>query len=110
MRAETVGQTFFDPLPAGADVYLLIGVLNDWPDTEAEAILSRCAEAASPRGRVLVSGGVRADTEAPRNQIDKLVTGGRDRPMTEFRSIAAAAGLSVVAADNGVIECAPLVK
>ena len=48
-RATAVGQSFFDPLPAGADLYLLKGVLNDWPDREAAAILSRCAEAARPR-------------------------------------------------------------
>lgn len=30
-RVTTVGQSFFDPLPAGADLYLLRGVLNDWP-------------------------------------------------------------------------------
>ncbi len=53
-RATTVGQSFFDPLPAGADLYLLTGMLNDWPDREATAILSRCAEAARPAGRVVV--------------------------------------------------------
>ena len=45
-RVTTIGQSFFDPLPAGADIYLLRKVLNDWPDREAAAILSRCAEAA----------------------------------------------------------------
>src|SRR5437660_1335111 len=47
-RVTTAGQTFFDPLPAGADLYMLRGILNDWPDAEALAILRRCAEAASP--------------------------------------------------------------
>ena len=42
-RAETIGQSFFDPLPTGADLYLLRGVLNDWPDQEASTILRRCA-------------------------------------------------------------------
>ena len=36
-RVTTVGQSFFDPLPAGADLYLLKIVLNDWPDREASA-------------------------------------------------------------------------
>ena len=40
------GQSFFDPLPAGADLYLLKSVLNDWPDEPTVAILRRCAEAA----------------------------------------------------------------
>jgi hypothetical protein len=53
-RVTTVGQSFFDPLPGGCDLYVLKGVLNDWPDREATAILTRCAEAARPDGRVVV--------------------------------------------------------
>src|SRR6516162_10453303 len=44
------GQSFFDPLPAGADLYLLKSVLNDWADEETVAILHRCAQAAPPTG------------------------------------------------------------
>jgi len=46
-RATLRGQSFFDPLPAGADLYLLKSVLNDWPDEQTVAILRRCAEAAT---------------------------------------------------------------
>src|SRR5713101_4603265 len=53
-RVTTVTQSFFDSLPGGADVYILKGVLNDWPDREATVILKRCAEAARPHGRVVV--------------------------------------------------------
>ena len=45
-RVTVEGQSFFDPLPAGADLYLLKSVLNDWPDEPTVAILRRCAEAA----------------------------------------------------------------
>ena len=48
-RVTTVGQSFFDPLPAGADLYLLKGIINDWPDREAATILGRCAAAAAAR-------------------------------------------------------------
>ena len=34
-RVTTVGQSFFDPLPSGADLYLLKNLLADWPDGEA---------------------------------------------------------------------------
>ena len=60
-RVNAVGQSFFDPLPAGADLYLLKSVLADWPDREALALLRRCAEAARPSGRVVVLGGVSPD-------------------------------------------------
>ena len=41
-RCEVAAGSFFDPLPAGGDVYLLSEVLHDWPDPEATAILRRC--------------------------------------------------------------------
>src|SRR5438477_5402246 len=88
-RVTTVGQSFFDPLPAGADLYLLKKVLNDWPDRETTAILSRCAEAArrapSGHGRVVVLGGVSADDGPRRLEPDKIVAGGKNNTVAEFR-------------------------
>jgi 2,7-dihydroxy-5-methyl-1-naphthoate 7-O-methyltransferase len=112
-RVTMVGQSFFDPLPAGADLYLLRKVLNDWPDEETEAILRRCAEAARPGGRVIVIGGVAAD-EAPRRlEIDMVMVGGRTNTLSEFRQLAQRAGLQVVAAGPRaaaayVVECRPI--
>jgi len=108
----TVGQSFFDPLPAGADLYLLRGVLNDWPDREATAILSRCAEAARPTGRVVVLKGVAPD-DAPRSlSIETVLLGGKHRTVAEFRELAREAGLEVSAAERQpsgyfVVECRP---
>jgi len=53
-RCEVVGQSFFDPLPPGADAYLPSRIIHDWDDAAATAILRRCAEAAASTGRVLV--------------------------------------------------------
>jgi SAM-dependent methyltransferase len=111
-RVTTVGQSFFDPLPTGADIYLLSGVLNDWPDREAVSILSRCAEAARPRGRVVVLKGVGPDA-APRGlTIEMVLVGGKHRTVTEFRELARQAGLTVLAAGQQasgyfVVECRP---
>jgi hypothetical protein len=81
------GQSFFDPLPAGADLYLLKSVLNDWPDEPTVAILRRCAEAAGPAGRIVVLGGVSAD-EAPLSLgIDMLVAGGKTSTLTQFTEL-----------------------
>jgi hypothetical protein len=110
-RVATVGQSFFDPLPAGEDVYLLRKVVNDWPDREAVAILRRCAEAAGATGRVLVHGGVVADDEPPRLMPEMVLAGGRQRSLAAFRALAREAGLEVVAAEAArsgglVAECA----
>jgi hypothetical protein len=111
-RVTTVGQSFFDPLPAGADVYLLKKVLNDWPDQETSAILRRCAEAARPDGRVVILGGVSPDGVPRRLTIEMMLVGGRSNTVAEFRELARGAGLEVVAADRQssgyfVVECRP---
>jgi 2,7-dihydroxy-5-methyl-1-naphthoate 7-O-methyltransferase len=97
-RVTLAGQSFFDALPAGADLYLLKNVLNDWPDEPTVAILRRCAEAARPAGTVAVLGGVSPD-EAPRSlSIDMLVAGGKTSTLTQFAELARHAGLVVLAA------------
>jgi uncharacterized glyoxalase superfamily protein PhnB/SAM-dependent methyltransferase len=109
-RVTTSAQSFFDPLPAGADVYLLKNVLNDWSDEDKVAILRRCAEAARPGGRVVVTGGVAPD-DAPRGLGPEMVLlGGTTVPIAEFRKLADEAGLEVVTtgrAPSGrfVVEC-----
>ncbi len=75
-RVTMAGQSFFDPLPAGADLYLLKSVLNDWPDEPTVAILRRCAQAARPGSSIAVLGGVSAD-EAPRCPGYRHAGGGR---------------------------------
>ncbi len=99
-RAATSGQSFFDPLPAGADVYLLKSVLCDWPDREARAILARCADAARPHGRVVILNGVSPDEDGPAdpNLLMMVLVGGRERTLTEFRALAGAAGLEITSA------------
>ena len=111
-RVTMTAQSFFDPLPAGADLYLLKSVLNDWPDEPTVAILRRCAEAARPDGTVAILGGVSAD-ETPRSLgIDMLVAGGKTSTLTQFTGLARQAGLEVVAAGTQssgrfVVECQP---
>jgi SAM-dependent methyltransferase len=112
-RVTTVGQSFFDPLPAGADLYLLKSVLNDWPDPEATALLSRCAEAARPDGRIIILSGVGPADQPRELSIELVLLGGKHRTLTEFEELAEAAGLEVLAAGPQpcgyfVVECRPL--
>jgi 2,7-dihydroxy-5-methyl-1-naphthoate 7-O-methyltransferase len=79
-RASAVGQSFFDPLPRAADLYLLRGILNDWPDREAVAILTRCAQAASPTGRVVVLKSISADNTPKRLAIEIVLLASRETP------------------------------
>ena len=112
-RVTLAGQSFFDPLPPGGDLYLLRGILNDWPDNEAAAILRRCCEAARPSGRVVVLKSV-GPNDAPRDlTIEMLLLGGKHRTVMEFQALARQAGLEVSAAGQQssgyfVVDCRPV--
>jgi hypothetical protein len=94
-RVTVVGQSFFEPLPGGGDVYVLKSVLGDWPDREATAILRRCGEAARPSGRVVVFTGVGPGEEAPPELLMMVLVGGRGRTLDEFRQMGREAGLEM---------------
>lgn len=111
-RVTIIGQSFFEALPGGADIYLLKKVLDDWPDRDATAILRRCAEAARPKGRIIVLGGVVPDDEDRPLEIQMLLLGGKKRTVSEFRELARQAGLELLAAGQQssgyfVVECRP---
>jgi hypothetical protein len=111
---SVVGQSFFDPLPAGADVYLLKSILADWDDEPAGRILRRCAEAARPGGgRVVVVNGVTSGDPAGEGDLLMMVlVGGRERSLDDFERLATTAGLTVTTAGPAgtwpfVVECRP---
>ncbi|MBI2689146.1 MAG: hydroxyneurosporene methyltransferase [Acidobacteria bacterium] len=108
-RVTVSGQSFFDLLPAGADLYLLKNVLADWPEEQALALLKRCAEAAGADGRVVVN-----ISERPSPALLMMVlAGGREYGLEEFRELAEKAGLTVAASYRQAsgrffAECRPL--
>lgn len=115
-RVTGFGQSFFDALPTGGDLYLLKNVLSDWPDLEARIILQRCADAAreSPNGRVVVLGGVNPGPVADPELLMLVLVGGKDRTLEDFRSLARLAGLEIDAAgvlpssNKYAVECRPV--
>jgi SAM-dependent methyltransferase len=111
-RVTVAGQSFFDPLPAGADVYMIKNVLADWPDREAALLLTRCAEAARPSGRVMILGGVNPAERASPELLMLVLVGGKDRTVAEFADLAKKAGLEVRASGKlpsgrFAVECSP---
>jgi hypothetical protein len=111
-RVTAIGQSFFDPLPAGADLYILRGVLNDWPDEDAQAILACCAVAARPNGRVIILKSVSSDPTPRGLEIEMVLLGGKHRTVAKFQPLAERAGLAVVAAGRQAsgefaVECRP---
>lgn len=109
-RVRVVGQSFFDPLPAGADLYLLMKVVSNWTGDELIAILRRCGEAAGRDGRLVISGGVSADVRSQSLTIETVLIGGMTHGLEEFTTMAASAGLAVVSAGpqksgRFIVEC-----
>jgi hypothetical protein len=100
-RADVAGQSFFDPLPAGRDVYTMKNVLADWPDGEAKVLLHRCAEAARPNGRVVMLGGVTPEEKASPELLMLVLVGGKNRTLSEFRQLAGEAGMEISASGRG---------
>ena len=94
------GDFFTDPLPAGADLYLLKKVIHDWDDTQAVAILQACARAMSPASRLLlIEPAIAPDNEPSFAKLLDLFMlvwpGGRERTVPEHAHIIAAAGLEL---------------
>ena len=104
-RCRLVAGDFFEPLPTGADVYLVANILHDWGDDHAVRILRRCAEAAGPDSRVLV-----ADRLVAAGGDERLITmldlrmlttvDGRERDLAGYSALADAAGLEPLSTTN----------
>lgn len=53
-RIAAEGGSFFDKVPDGADIYMLIRVLHDWPDEDCLRILRACRAAMGAHARLLL--------------------------------------------------------
>jgi SAM-dependent methyltransferase len=97
-RCAFAGGDFLRGVPSGGDIYLLKGVIHNWPDHQAEAILANCGRAMGRQGRLLLIEWLvpTGDTPHPSKLIDLsmlLVYGGRERTEEEYVRLLDAAGL-----------------
>lgn len=82
-------------------------------DPEATAILTRCAEAARPSGRVVVLTNNGPGEDASPELLMLVLLGGRDRTLAELGELARLAGLAVTAVGRQasgrvIVECRPV--
>ncbi|MFF1614489.1 methyltransferase [Amycolatopsis sp. NPDC058278] len=94
-RAEAVPGSFFDPLPAGADAYVLSDIIHDWDDDHARTILDGCRRAAGESGTVVVIEPLRHGTSTAINLFMLMCFGGRERTVAELTDLAAESGLAL---------------
>lgn len=104
-RARFTPGSFFDPIPSGADAYLLKSIIHDWDDEEAVRILANCAAAAGGEGRVLVMDRIAPElaTQEPADVVtfqgDLMMltaNGGLERTLKQFQALYDQAGLRLV--------------
>ena len=96
-RCEVVGGSFFDGVPAGADVYMLKAILHDWEDAESIAILRNIRSVIPEDGSLLVIervvGPPNEDLEGHLSDLHMLVMpGGRERTRDEWTRLLAEGG------------------
>ncbi|MEO3470980.1 methyltransferase [Roseomonas sp. CAU 1739] len=121
-RYDAVGGDAFAAVPAGADGYVLKGVIHDWEDAEALAILRNVRAAMDEGGRLLVIERILPERIDPSDVLTPgrfihdinmmLNPGGRERTEAEFRDLLAPAGLRLarivpIPCPLSVIEAVP---
>jgi hypothetical protein len=96
-RCEVVGGSFFEDVPGGGDAYVLKGVVLNWGDEEAVAILRACRRAMGQTGSLLVIEPVvgppnEGALEKFADLIMLVVPGGQARTREELAALFLSAG------------------
>jgi O-methyltransferase/methyltransferase family protein len=107
-RCEFVVGSFFERVPEG-DVYILSGILHDWDDEHAAAILRTIRPTARPRSRLLIVDAVIEPGNEPHGSkwLDLLllvIAAGRERTEEEWRALLSSTGWEPVQIEDGLIQ------
>ena len=99
-RCRTVGGSFFESVPQGADAYVLRAIVHDWDDDASIRILTVVRQALAQGSRVLIVERVIAPPNEGRDakfsDLNMLVMlGGRERTREEFAALLESSGLRV---------------
>src|ERR1700674_328861 len=112
-RITAQGGSFFDHVPAGADMYLLIRVLHDWKDEDCLRILRTCREAMGPDAVLLLGEEIlqpdpahgRATGYLIDMQMMTMFGHARARSEAEFRGLFALSGFALTARRPDRVPC-----
>jgi hypothetical protein len=119
-RIAVQGGDFLQRVPDGADVYLLVRVLHDWPDEDCVRILKKCREVMSAQARLLIAEQMlepdpkrgRPTTYLLDTQMMAMFGNARERTREEFDELLLASGFTALrliptASVISIIEAAP---
>jgi hypothetical protein len=116
-RARFEPGDFFESVPRGADVYVLLQILHDWSDDDATRILRSVREAIGDEGRLVVLEDIVPDDPKSGGPILLDLTvlvllGGGERTEAEWRQLLADGGFEVTRITPGLpasaIEARPV--
>lgn len=107
-RITFVAGNFFEAVPQG-DAYVLSGILHDWDDERATAILHAIRAAAPSEARLLVIDSVIEPGNDPSGAkwLDLLMLvleSGRERTEPEWQALLEGAGFAVDRIEDGLIQ------
>ena len=102
-RIEATAGSFFDTLPRGADITMLIRVLHDWPDEDCHRILRACRAAAEPDATLLICEQIlepdpargRPTSYLVDTQMMAMFGSARERTLDEFALLLDASGFAL---------------
>ncbi len=113
--------SFFDAVPSGAGLYMLVRVLHNWADEDALRILRNCRAAMEPDGRLLVVDHVLEPDPSRGQPTEYLVDmqmlamfgNARERTEADFREVLASAGFDLgrvisTSSPVSILEAVPL--
>lgn len=119
-RIQLAAGSFFDGVPAGADIYLLVRVMHDWSDDDCVRILRNCRAAMSSGARLLIVEQILEPDPTIGQpmaylsdmQMMAMFGSARERTQVEFGELLDAAGFSAsrlipTASPASIIESVP---
>jgi O-methyltransferase domain len=96
-RIQIEAGSFFEGIPAGADVYILSHIIHDWNREQCLIILGHCRRAVNSGGRLLLVEMVLPEGNAPHpgkllDMVMLTVPGGEERTASQYSALLDEAG------------------
>lgn len=120
-RIVAHGGSFFDQVPSGADIYLMVRVLHDWADDDCIRILRNCRASMGSQSLLLLGEQIlEPDPERGRAtgylvdmQMMAMFGRARERSEEEFRTLLDTTGFTLrrvipTASPISIVEAAPI--
>jgi hypothetical protein len=120
-RISAQAGDFFQQVPTGGDLYLLVRVLHDSSDSDCARILQACRKAMSPGARLLIGEQILEPDPARGSPASYLIDlqmmamfgSARERMQAEFQDLLGAAGFNILrtistASAVSIIEAEPV--